>query len=166
MIGTVEGSQMKSPLVSLANAVSKTTRAHAGADVHSGAVLTQDRPGRNMAGSSSALADSASVGRKNEAPKERRSEPRRKVNAELVLTPLDDVTKHLRGVALNVSTRGIMVRLDRSAGRFGEKQIYRIETRSKRMLCEVRHSAVVPASVEVGFEILSSPPSADLFPPC
>ena len=91
------------------------------------------------------------------APNERRSEPRRYVKSDVILTPLDDVSKRFRGTTLNISEGGMRVRLDRSSGQPGDRQVYRIETPTNRVLGEVRNSAVVPASVEVGFEIVSGP---------
>ncbi len=126
--------------------------------VRTDAACAQSGAGRDE----SRLSIRADAARRDEAsalqagPNERRSEPRRHMKADVILTPLDDVSKHLRGVLLDISARGVRVRLDRSAGQPGPRQVYRIETRTNRMLCEVRNSSVVPASVEVGFEIMSS----------
>jgi len=120
---------------------------------------TQDRTGQGLR-SSSAPAESAALRQESASSAERRSEPRHEEKVDVILTPLDNVSKRLRGVTLNVSNRGVRVRLDPNSEQPNQRQIYRIETGANRILCEVRNSASMPASVEVGFEIVSRPQPA------
>jgi hypothetical protein len=127
-----------------------------------GAVLgedggTQDRTGRGEPQSSSAPKECAPLRQDSASHDDRRSEPRHEEKVDVILTPLDDVSKRLRGITLNVSNRGVRVRLDPNSEQPNQRQVYRIETGANRILCEVRNSAIMPASVEVGFEILSRP---------
>ena len=85
---------------------------------------------------------------------ERRSEPRTDLAANVVLTPLNDVSRRLKGSSVNISKRGIRVRLTPGDHVPIQKQVFRIETSSDRILCEVRNWAAEATSIEIGLEIL------------
>ena len=86
---------------------------------------------------------------------ERRSEPRIKARASVVMTPLASVATRFNGSVLNVSTRGVRVHVAtqfKQLPRVGE--IFRIQGRDDVMLGEVRNAEVEEAGTVFGLQIV------------
>ncbi len=94
---------------------------------------------------------------------ERRREARIDVVTEVALTPLGSVEPGLQGQVLNVSQRGVKVRVTGPAG--SEPAVgdfYRILTSRDRMLGRVSHSLPGAEGTEIGFRILYWSETGDL----
>jgi len=86
---------------------------------------------------------------------ERRSEPRIDVKAPVVMTPLATVTTRLSGHVVNVSGRGLKVRVDAGLkGKPASGEVYRVQTGDDLMLCEVRNWQGEGEGGAIGFQIL------------
>jgi hypothetical protein len=86
---------------------------------------------------------------------ERRSEPRIDVKAPVVMTPLATVTTRLSGHVVNVSGRGLKVRVDGGLnGKPASGEVYRVQTGDDLMLCEVRNWQLEGEGAAIGFQIL------------
>ena len=71
------------------------------------------------------------------------------------MTPLAAVATRLRGVVVNVSTRGVKVHFEtllNEQPRAGD--VYRVQSGDDLMLCEVRHCDVAGKGADLGLEIL------------
>ena len=86
---------------------------------------------------------------------ERRSEPRIRAQAPVVVTPLAAVNKRLEGAVVEVSTHGVRVHFGeqlKELPRSGE--VYRLQSTDDLMLCEVRHAEITGSGAEMGFQIV------------
>ncbi len=70
------------------------------------------------------------------------------------MTPLATVATHLRGTVINVSGRGLQVRVAalKELPRTGD--VYRIQSGNDLILCEVRYGHLTGAGAELGFQIV------------
>ena len=86
---------------------------------------------------------------------ERRRETRCKVDTPAEITPLAAVTQPLSGHVINVSSRGLRVRLAKPlSGHPRAGDVYRVNSSSDRMLCEISHWLSNGDSTDIGFRIL------------
>lgn len=86
---------------------------------------------------------------------ERRRDPRCQVDAPAEITPLATVSTRLSGHVINVSARGLRVRLAQPlSGRPRAGDVYRVLSSTDRMLCEVSHWLSNGDSTDIGFRIL------------
>ncbi len=87
---------------------------------------------------------------------ERMPEPRIRVGASVVVTPLASVAIRLQGSVVNVSTRGLRVHFDTRLNeqpRAGE--IYRVQSRDDLLLCEVCHCEAAGAGTNLDLQIIN-----------
>ncbi len=85
---------------------------------------------------------------------ERRREKRCKVDAPAEITPLATVSARLIGQVINVSSRGVSVRVTQpltTLPRVGD--VYRVLSTNDRMLCEIIHLLSNGESTDIGFRI-------------
>jgi hypothetical protein len=86
---------------------------------------------------------------------ERRRETRSEVDAPAEITPLAKVSARLTGQVINVSSRGVRVRVAQpltSLPRVGD--VYRVLSTNDRMLCEIIHWLSNGESTDIGFRIV------------
>jgi hypothetical protein len=86
---------------------------------------------------------------------ERRSEPRIEIGTSVVMTPLAAVATRLKASVVNVSRRGIRVRVGaqmKELPRAGD--VYRVQSRDDLMLCEVRNSCRTATGAHLGLHIV------------
>src|SRR5580704_8981522 len=86
---------------------------------------------------------------------ERRRETRCKVDAPAEITPLATVSARLIGQVINVSSRGVSVRVTQpltTLPRVGD--VYRVLSTNDRMLCEIIHWLSNGESTDIGFRIV------------
>jgi hypothetical protein len=86
---------------------------------------------------------------------ERRRETRCRVDAPAEITPLATVSARLTGHVINVSSRGVSVRVAQpltGLPRVGD--VYRVLCANDRMLCEIIHWLSNGESTDIGFRIV------------
>src|SRR5580658_10121895 len=86
---------------------------------------------------------------------ERRQETRCKVDAPAEIAPLAAVSGRLTGQVINVSSRGVRIRVAQpltSLPHVGD--IYRVLSTNDRMLCEIIHWLSNGESTDIGFRIV------------
>ena len=86
---------------------------------------------------------------------ERRLEPRLDIDATVTMTPLGDVSKRLSGSIVNISGRGVRVRLSERPSvlpRTGD--VFRVQCGDDLMLCELRRVQTEGADLDYGFQIV------------
>jgi hypothetical protein len=86
---------------------------------------------------------------------DRRREIRCKVDAPAEITPLATVSTRLTGQVINVSSRGVRIRVDQpltSRPRVGD--VYRVLSSDDRILCEIIHWLSNGESTDIGFRIV------------
>lgn len=87
--------------------------------------------------------------------KERRRETRCKVDSPAEVTPLAAVNQRLSGQVINVSARGVRVRVDQPlSGNPRVGDVYRVLSSNDRMLCEISNWLPNGESTDMGFRIL------------